>query len=326
MLRIGIGLSAAQGEPIRIYNIRKSRPKPGLKAQHLAGLLAVAQLCGAALEGAQLSSQEVLFKPGEIRREELEVRIETAGSVGLALQPLQLACLAADHPVRIGIDGGGTFGKWAPPLSYLEFVNFAVLKRFGCHAGVKVDRHGFYPKGGARVEAVFCRPQIEAPLQLSERGRLLRIVGVSLASQHLRRAKVAERQAEAARELLRSYQVEVSIETSYVDTHSPGSGIVLAAVFEKTVLGGDALGERGKPAEAVGEEAARGLIEDLESGATLDRYMADQIIPFLGLYGGRFRFPLLTEHLQTNIELVEQLFQKRPELSDRWISYNGSSS
>jgi len=327
VLRIGVGLAVVLGRPIRIYNIRKGRPQPGLRAQHLAGLLAVAQLCGAELEGAELGSQEVLFQPGRITKDHLEVRVETAGSVGLVLQPLQLACLAAEHPVRITIDGGGTFGKWAPPLPYFERVNFAVLERFGYRAEVRAAREGFYPKGGARVEACFYPARIAGPLELGERGRLLRIEGVSLASHHLRQAKVAERQAEAARELLlalpqvRDRSVPVEIEVRYAETRSPGSGIVLAAVFERTILGGDALGERGKRAEEVGREAAQGLLEDLESGGTLDRYLSDQLIPFLGLFGGRFRCPKMTEHLQTNLKLVELLLGKECRVSGRGICY-----
>jgi len=320
VLRIGVGLAAALGKPIRIYNIRRSRPQPGLKAQHLAGLRAAAELCGAELEGAELGSREIVFRPKRIEKERLKVEIETAGSIGLVLQTLQLACLGAERSVRVEIDGGGTFGRWAPPLPYLESVNFAILKRFGYRAQVAVDREGFYPKGGARVEAVFHRPRIRGPLDFSERGRLLQIKGISLASHHLRRAEVAERQAEAARELLRGYKVRVEISTGYADTRSPGSGLVLAAVFERTILGGDALGERGKRAEEVGREAAGSLIEDIEQGATLDRYMSDQVIPFLGLYGGRFRCPELTAHLETNIELVERLLGRRLTITDRWIS------
>jgi RNA 3'-phosphate cyclase len=320
VLRLGVGLAAALGRPVRIYNIRKSRPNPGLATQHLAGLLAVAELCEAELVGASLGSQEVLFQPGEIRKSELQLRIETAGSVGLVLQTLQLACLGAKHPVRVRIEGGGTFGKWAPPLPYFELVNFAILKGFGYPAEVRVEREGFYPKGGARAEATFHPAKIAGPLDLSERGRLLQITGISLASHHLREAQVAERQAEAAKELLRGLGVPVEIRAAYADTRSPGSGIVLAASFEKTVLGGDALGERGKRAEEVGREAAAQLLEDLKSGATLDRYMADQIIPFLGLFGGRFRCPHVTEHLRTNIELVALLLGKRLTLADHWVT------
>jgi RNA 3'-terminal phosphate cyclase (ATP) len=320
VLRIGIGLAAALKKATRIYNIRKSRPNPGLAAQHLAGLKAVAELCDAELAGAALDSHEVIFRPGEITKDRLQLQIETAGSVGLVLQTLQLACLAAGHPVKVRIEGGGTFGKWAPPLPYFELVNLPLLERFGYRATVKTDREGFYPKGGARAEATFQAPQITGPLELGERGLMLRVTGVSIASHHLRQAEVAERQAEAARELLSNLHVPVEIRAAYADTRSPGSGIVLAAIHEKTIIGGDALGERGKRAEEVGQEAAEGLLEDLESGATLDRYMSDQLIPFLGLFGGRFRCPQVTEHVRTNLELVERLMGRRLKLADCWIS------
>jgi len=317
VLRIGIGLATALRKPVRIYNIRKSRPQPGLKAQHLAGLLAVAELCDAELEGARLGSQEVVFRPHEVRKERIRVEIATAGSVGLALQPLQLACLAAQHPVRIEIDGGGTYGKWAPPLDYFRLVNFKILGRFGYHAWIAVEREGFHPKGGARVVVELDARDFHGSLELAERGELLQFKGISLASNHLRKARVAERQAEAAREALAGYGVPVELEARYADTRSPGSGIIIAALFEQTILGGDALGERGKPAEEVGAEAARGLIEDLESGATLDRYMSDQIIPFIALYGGRFRAPRMTEHLETNLKLIELLIGVKLEVRQR---------
>ncbi|MBI4154441.1 RNA 3'-phosphate cyclase, partial [Candidatus Woesearchaeota archaeon] len=35
ILRTSVGLSALTGKDIRIFNIRKGRPKPGLQAQHL---------------------------------------------------------------------------------------------------------------------------------------------------------------------------------------------------------------------------------------------------------------------------------------------------
>ncbi|MFQ6117345.1 MAG: RNA 3'-terminal phosphate cyclase, partial [Candidatus Bipolaricaulia bacterium] len=230
VLRVGVGLAAALGKEIRIYNIRRARSQPGLQAQHLAGLLGVAELCDAEVEGAELGSQEIVFRPGKIGKDKLTIKIETAGSVGLVLQMLQLACLAASHPVEIEIDGGGTFGRWAPPLPYFELVNFAILRRFGYRAEVEVAREGFYPKGGARVTAIFHPPKVTGPLELGERGRLLHIRGVSLASHHLKRAEVAERQAATARQLLK-YRVPIELDVRYADTRSPGSGIVLAAAF-----------------------------------------------------------------------------------------------
>lgn len=257
-MRVAIGLSVALQRPVRILNIRGARKDPGLKAQHRAGLLATAELCDARVEGAHLGSRDVTFIPGRIQRRKLQVEVPTAGAVGLVLQPLQIACLAAEHDVDVLIEGGGTFGKWAPPLPYLQNVNFALLARLGYPAEVLAEREGFYPKGGARVRARFYRPQIQGPLRFEERGELEGIQGLSVAAAGLREARVAERQAEAAYDALRGGLPDagIHIESRYVETASLGSAVVLWARFEHTILGADELGERGVRAEVVGRRAA----------------------------------------------------------------------
>jgi len=309
VLRVGIGLAVALGKPIRVVNIRGARKDPGLKAQHLAGLVATAQLCDAELEGARLGSREITFVPQAISRRKLRVEVPTAGAVGLVLQPLQIACLAAKDEVELEIEGGGTFGKWAPPLPYLERVNFALLARFGYLTQVFMERHGFYPKGGARVRARFYPPRIQGPLRIDERGALKSVQGLSYAARALKKAKVAERQAQAAQALLQKSLpgTGVYIEPHYVETASVGSAVVLWATFEGTILGADRLGERGLPAEEVGRQAAEKLLDELRSEATLDVHLADQIIPLLALYGGSFRCREITDHIRINVQIANRL-------------------
>jgi RNA 3'-phosphate cyclase len=184
---------------------------------------------------------------------------------------------------------------------------------------LSIEREGFYPKGGARVQAHFGPSQIQEPFDFSERGELREIKGLSIASQHLQKSRVAERQAEAAQSVLhREFpRTSLEIETHYADTLSLGSAVVLWANCEKTILGGDALGERGVPAEKVGEQAASALITEWRSGATLDRHMADQIIPFLALFGGRFFCAELTDHIKTNIGVVERITGRKIDTVER---------
>ncbi|MCX8102844.1 MAG: RNA 3'-terminal phosphate cyclase [Candidatus Bipolaricaulota bacterium] len=319
VLRVGLGLAIALRKSVRVINIRQGRPNPGLQAQHLAGLRAAAQLCQARLEGAQIGSREIEFHPGPIQTDSLKIQIETAGSVALALQPIQIALACAARSVTVEIAGGGTYGQWASPIAALEHVNFALLGRWGFPASLEIEREGFYPKGGARVRARFGPAQITQAFDFPEQGQLREIRGLSIASHHLQKSKVAERQAEAAHRLLsREFSgIAIGIETRYAETLSPGSAVVLWADCEKTILGGDALGERGVSAERVGEQAAAALISELRSGATLDRHMADQIIPFLALFGGRFFCAELTDHIKTNMWVAEQLTGKRFIVTER---------
>lgn len=323
VLRVGIGLAAALQVPVRVVNIRGGRKEPGLRHQHLAGLLATAELCNAKLGGAQLGSREVTFIPGAITQRKLNVEIPTAGALGLVLQPLQIACLAAHHEIKMQLTGGGTFVKWAPPLPYLENVNFALLSRLGYLAQITTERHGFYPKGGARMRAHFNVPQIRGPLRWDERGSLKNICGLSFAAQFLRAAQVAERQAQTAHCALQNAFPEASIyiEPRYIESTSTGSAVVLWASFEKTIFGADLLGERGVPSEAIGRRAAEKLITELQSQATLDVHMADQIIPFLAFYGGSFRCRQITDHIRVNLAIAEQITGRRFTQQDGRIAF-----
>ena len=57
ILRTAVGLAAITGRPIRIEKIRAGRAKPGLGAQHLTAVRAVAAVCDAQLSGDFLGSR-----------------------------------------------------------------------------------------------------------------------------------------------------------------------------------------------------------------------------------------------------------------------------
>ena len=73
-----------------------------------------------------------------------------------------------------------------------------------------------------------------------------------------------------------------------------------------------------RSAESIGKRAARQLLEDLTSGATLDRFAADQIIPFAALAEGESRFiiPTVTDHVLTSAWLAETFLNARVRLDD----------
>jgi RNA 3'-terminal phosphate cyclase (ATP) len=74
-------------------------------------------------------------------------------------------------------------------------------------------------------------------------------------------------------------------------------------------LGGDSLGERGRPAETVGEDAARKLVEEMNPGAFLDRHMGDMIVPYVTLAEGASDLSIsqITQHTLTNVKVAEQV-------------------
>ncbi|GAB4344593.1 MAG: RNA 3'-terminal phosphate cyclase [Candidatus Abyssubacteria bacterium] len=307
ILRVASALSAITGKSLRVYNIRAGRKNPGLRPQHLEGLKAIADLCNASLINAALGSTEIELHPGKITSTQISVQISTAGSVGLLFQSLKAPVAMADGEVTIRVHGGATFAKWAPPLLTTKNVLLPILARMGYSAEIQIERHGFYPKGGARVTIKGKPSKNLKPLLLTEPGAVIHISGISVATTHLQKAQVADRQADAVRRVLSGIGAKADMEIHYVDAVCPGSGVVLRAeTGTGAILGADALGERGKPAENVGEDAARELLETIKSGATVDDHVSDQVLIFMALADGESSIVArkFTGHAKTNIHII----------------------
>lgn len=324
ILRTTLALSALLGRPVRIVNIRAKRPRPGLQRQHLTSVRAVAEVSGARVEGLRLGSTELTFLPGGLRGGRFRFDIGTAGSITLVLQAVLPVLAYAPGPVELEIRGG-TDVPWSPPIDYVRFVLSRLLERMGYRFRVILRRRGHYPRGGGIVVVEVPEPPGRlAAARLDRAGAVKAFEGLSHAVRLPRH--VAERQARAAKELIESKYpgVPVSIETEWYepgrDPHlGPGSGIVVWAYTENSVLGGDSLGAKGKPAEKVGGEAAEKLLEDLSTGMALDRHASDMLIPYAALACGESMLggARLTMHAWTNIEVVKRLIpEARMELME----------
>jgi RNA 3'-terminal phosphate cyclase (GTP) len=318
IIRTAIAMSAIKQVPIRITNIRKGRPNPGLQAQHLTGVRAAAELCNAKLKGAELGSTEIEFSPGKIKTGGFRFDIGTAGAITLVLQTLIPICAFAPGTVRLEIKGG-THALHSPPIEYFQNIFCDYAEKFSLLVDIEVEKYGFFPKGGGVVKVEVKPNKNYKPLNLTARGKLLNVKVFSIASEDLKGANVADRQVAGFRAALPADYV-VKPFTEYVKTLSTGSAIYAHALFENCKLGCSTLGERGKKAEDVGKECAAGLMKEINSPATVDKHLADQLIPFLGLFGGEFVTSDITEHTKTNIWVVEKFINKRFGITDNKIS------
>lgn len=313
ILRTAIGLAAATGKSCRIANIRKGRSKPGLAAQHLSGVTAVARLCGARVRGAEMGATELEFRPGPLRPpQKVTVEVGTAGAVALVLQALMIPLAVAGRRVEVVVTGG-THVKWAPTVDYFGRVFAHYASRMGIEIVLLEVHPGFFPKGGGRVR-VRVEPGTLRPLVLTDRGGLRRITAHSIATADLARARVAERQLEGATDLITVDEPGFD----YCKSRSTGSAIQLGAEYENCLLGASSLGERGKRAERVGREAAQLLKRHMDTGACLDQHMADQILPYLALADGASRVSVagVTDHCRTSIWVIEQFLPVRFDVDE----------
>jgi RNA 3'-phosphate cyclase len=321
ILRLATGFSVLTQTPIKITNIRASRPKPGIQEQHIAGLRALNSLCEGKMLGDEIGSTELEFTPRPIGKSIADINIATAGSIGLVMQPILIACSNLNHPIKLRISGGGTVGKWAPPVSFLENVTFKHLEKMGFKIYLEVLRHGFYPKGGASVNIEIIPPGGILPLKIPELGNVFSVDGLSIDSNALRDGRVAERQKMSCQQALEKYfegsAIVRDIGIEHADTDSPGSCLTCWIETDKTVLGTDMVGERGLRADIIGRTVADELLRLYESKATLDEMAADQILPFMLIAGNSIaRIPRFTAHIETSIWLSEKFLGKRFTLEE----------
>jgi RNA 3'-terminal phosphate cyclase (ATP) len=308
ILRTSLALAAALGKDVRISKIRAGRSEPGIRAQHLTAASALGRICNGSFEGLKVGSTDIVFKPGRIAGGQFQFDVGTAGSVTLVLQGL-MPVLPFAPPINLELRGG-TDVKWSPPVDYLQLVTLPILSAMGVHCTLRKVRRGHYPRGGGLVTFDSMPSALLNPIKGLHTGPVVQILGVSHVAKLPRH--IAERQAEAADHAIRTAGLpapKVSVEiTEGESSLSPGSGIMLAAGSkEQNVLGGDSLGERGKPAEKVGEEAGKILVEEIQSSAFLDRHMGDMIVPYMVLASGVSEVSVskITQHTITNVKVAE---------------------
>jgi len=329
IVRFATGLATLLGEELHLTNIRAKREKPGLRPQHLKALQALQQVCQGTLNGGGVGSKEINFRPGrEIKGGYYEWDIGTAGSTTLLTMTLLPAACFCRGVMSFKVSGG-LFQDFAPSAYHMQYVLFPVLREMGITANLSIIRPGYVPSGGGVIEVTVepVKGKIK-PITLVRQGKVTSFEGIALSS-HLKGRRVSERMAAKCNEKLKSNGYGAQIEIVH-DNLALQRGAALA-IYAKTssgcIIGADRAGKPRRTSEDIGEYVAMSLIEDLATEATVDRYLADQLIFYAALADGisQYRIPRLTEHVETNLWLVESILGAKTEISNNMITIQGIS-
>lgn len=301
ILRTALSLSMITGTPFRIERIRAGRKKPGLLRQHLTAVKAAAEICGGEVSGAEPGSQTLHFKPGKIRGGDYRFAIGTAGSCTLVLQTLLPALWFAERESTLLVSGG-THNPAAPPADFLIRSWLPLLRTMGVDMEIELLRHGFYPAGGGEIRARVAPLAEWRPLQLEERGELLATKAIGVVAGVP--GEVAKREVERASAQLGPLDEEIRMLPA---REGPGNVLLIELAYQQVCEIVSAHGERGRPAVAVADSAAREARRYRDSGAAVGEHLADQLLLPLALAGrGSFTTHVLSPHLQTNREVIEK--------------------
>jgi RNA 3'-terminal phosphate cyclase (ATP) len=304
VLRTALTLSAVTGQGFEITKIRGRRARPGLRPQHLAAVRAASLVCQAKVGGAYDGSPDLRFEPGALTSGRYRFEIPTAGAASLVMQTIVAPLATTSEGGHVEVTGG-THVPASPSYHYLARHWASVVARLGLHARFELVRAGFYPPGGGEIRAEVSPWPRPAALSVERRGALVEIIGTSGAGKV--KSDVAHRQAEAARERLwEARRLESRWEVVDLAAASPGSFLLLEAVFEESRAAFGFLGERGLRAEILGDRAARTLLAFLDSEGAVDPHLADQLAVPLAVArgGGRVTTNVVTAHLETVAAVV----------------------
>jgi len=313
IVRDAVPFSVLTGNKLHLKNIRNSRNKPGLRAQHLTGIEAAVRICEGIVEGGRIGSREITFRPGKvIRGGTYAFDIGTAGSTTmLALSIIPLA-LFATSPSHYTITGG-LFQDYAPSVYHVKYVLLPLLRKMGAHIKIDITQPGYTPRGGGQLHVdVTPVKQCLKSLTLTERGRLATVKGIVLSSRLAKRGVTTRMARECSRILeKRGYRPVIERLSDTLDKPvyektalQAGASLAVWALSETgCVVGADMAGAPGRAAEFIGRQVAHRLLQTLDTDATVDEYIADQLIPFAALASGisSYKIPKITEHIKTRL-------------------------
>jgi RNA 3'-terminal phosphate cyclase (ATP) len=333
VLRTSLTLAALTGQPVQVHQVRAGRRNRGLAPQHLATVLATAQVCAAEVRGARVGSTEVTFvaqsrpQPGTYTVDVAQAaHMGSAGAVTLILQTLLLPLAFSGGPSTLHLRGG-THVAWSPPFDYISQIYLPMMARLGLHAQCRLDAWGFYPLGGGQITAEIlplgppasqgAGATLTAPSDgpgFLERGPLQRVAGQAAACNLP--SHIAQRMADRATSVLMAAGLRAAVTPTRVQGIGPGAAIFLFAGYETVPSGFAGLGAKGKPSEQVADEACEALLAHHASGAAIDPHLADQLLLPLALAPGRCQFTTgrVTQHLLTSAHVVEQFVAARIEV------------
>jgi RNA 3'-terminal phosphate cyclase (ATP) len=304
ILRTSLTLSCITGKSLHIENIRAARRNPGLAKQHLSCVRAACKICNGQSQGAAKGSGVLDFQPDPVQSGDYHFDIGSAGSASLVIQTLLPALFLADNPSTV-IVNGGTHNPWATPFDFLNETFLPAISTAGFDGRCKLIKHGFFPAGGGKISFNI------KPWQKSK-GKIIDLCLEAKEPQvHARiyTAKLPVHVAQRQRKLLLQSGLDIqNVEHIEVeDSDGPGNCAMVRLCGSERTTVFTAFGMRGKPSEEVISEVVSLTEAFLISDATVDRFLADQLLIYMAITkAGSFTTNELSSHLQTNMEVIKK--------------------
>jgi len=315
LVRTALTVSAMIQQPVEIINVRAGTRFPGLDVEDVVLLRALAKATGTETSACNVGDHSITFHPNHRAKGisgkvggERNVHGRTANGP-ITLTALIPALARSGMYSSILIEGE-TFGTNALGFDAFAEGALGVLREMGIYAFPEHQQVGFGRDSAGEI-AIDIEPSVVNGLDWPDRGKLVAVRG------RVSTAKVPESIAARALSHLEklSKAANVPVEAEAVELEGAASGVhvTLWAVYERGLATGTSMGVKGLRVEALVQDAFDQLAEWMTSNATLDAYLADQILVPAAFAdsGSVFRVSELTSRFMTAVWVIKQFVPAR---------------
>ena len=296
-LRSALALSCASGLPFQwegFHRKGKGSASPGLRPVDVESVRLFAQITGARVDGGGVGEDTVALHPGAVRPGEhrFDVLADEPMMPLLRAALLPLALHGRESTLRIA---GSTHAPEGETFEVVSSTFHYFLGKLGIEVSLALECAGFAPRGGGEVSARLASGSTGPsgsvaawePLVLVDREELASIQIVSAGASLP--AHVQQRQAARARYGVHISGLEPTVQLLKLRARNAGSVVAITGRFGEVPVTFASVGERGKSAESVGEEAAQAFRHFANQPGVVPEILVDSLLLFLAFAQGESR-------------------------------------
>ncbi len=298
IIRSSLALSMISGTPIEIHSIRAGRKNGGLRKQHLTSVNAAVEICNAEVTGNVMGSTRITFTPNAIKAGNYSFATGSAGSAFLVFQTIFPALMMQKEESHLVIQGG-THNLKAPPAEFIEHSFLGTMKKIGVDSSLKLNRYGFYPKGGGEVEITITPSKLNSA-DFTKLSPITKIIAEPVVVRKPR--TVADSQADEIRGVL----PQAEVISHFPKAVGPGNSVSVSVIRDNIRQVFTGFGKRNCSPEITARVVAQRAQTFSQADIFCDSHLTDQLmIPLLLAGGGKFTCPKPSLHATTNAEVIK---------------------
>ncbi|MCH7904938.1 MAG: hypothetical protein IH944_10275 [Armatimonadetes bacterium] len=311
LLRTAIAVSTLTSQPVRIHDVRGAMRKPGLTAEDLTTVYAFADCCDADLDGAEIQSSELKFRPGgesgalngvyDVQSHE---KGRIPGNALVVLASLLPVIARSTSYSRVTVHGE-THGENTICFDAFQRLTLSAHRALGMYGFSELKAAGFGYAGRGEV-TLEVEPSALNPVMWESRGSLVACT-VDIATSGLRDGAGEEAEL-IVKKALTEDLTEAEFCHSALESQTKGACITIAAEFERGLGGGSASLKGQETIATVAARAVDRFRSWYRTDATVDAFLADQMLVAASQADGStvFTTPNITRRLKTMAWVIKQ--------------------